>query len=128
MGTDDAQREGQLFGRWLESQIKTRGMNLSEFATAVGVSLSSVSRWVHGRKPRADYLERIADVLVLDYDLVSTRAGIRPQGLDGFQPGSAEAVLLPLIRRIDWERDPKRLKMFERDLRWLIEEDIEEAP
>lgn len=80
-------------------------MNLSEFAEAVDVSISSASRWIHGRIPRADYLERIADVLVLDYDELATRAGYRPADIGAVKAGSPEAILLPYIQRAEWTEE-----------------------
>jgi transcriptional regulator with XRE-family HTH domain len=77
-------------------------MNQSEFAARLGVGHSTVSRWVNGRVPEAGLLERIADVLVLDYDLVATKAGYRP-AIHEVPPDSREARAAHLVTRIDWE-------------------------
>ena len=63
------------FGAWLLSEIKAAGMNQQEFADSVGVSRTTVSRWVKGRVPDGVFIDPIADVLLLDYDEVSERAG-----------------------------------------------------
>jgi transcriptional regulator with XRE-family HTH domain len=106
------------FGSWLANQIRARGMNQAEFAIALGVGTSTVSRWVNGRVPEAALLEKIADVLIVDYDVVATKAGYRPKELLQVDPNSPEARLLPLIRQVPW--DERQLRMFEEQLRILI--------
>lgn len=108
-----------VFGTWLASEIRRRGLNQSEFAKLVGVGTSTVSRWINGRLPEASLLERIADVLVLDYDILATRAGYRPRELLEMDPDSAEAQLLPYIRAIEWSE--RELEMVKAQLRFLAE-------
>lgn len=84
------------FGSWLKSAIAARGMTQNEFASAIGASKSSVSRWTNGDAPKGTFVERIADVLVLDYDIVATRAGYRIPELMLVDPESPEAKLLGL--------------------------------
>lgn len=121
-------RESVRFGEWLMHQIRDRGMNQSEFAKRVGVGTSTVSRWVNGRKPEADLIDAIADVLVLDYDLVATKAGYRPRELLELDPDSATARLMPLIEQIDWDSRPGRLEEVEAEFRFMIEVDRRQAP
>lgn len=116
-------REISPFGCWLLSEIRRAGMNQTEFAGAVKTSGTTVSRWIHGRMPNGRYIERIADVLVLDYDLVATKAGYRPRELLEIDPESATARLMPLIEQIDWETRPGRLEGLEFELRQMIEWD-----
>lgn len=116
-------RGHERFGEWLMREIRDRGMNQSEFAKRVGVGTSTVSRWVNGRKPEADLIDAIADVLVLDYDLVATKAGYRPRELLELDPDSATARLMPLIEQIDWDARPGRLEGLEFELRQMIEWD-----
>lgn len=79
----------------------------------------TISRWLRGRKPEAELLERLADVLVVDYDYLATMVGYRPRELLQLDPDSPEAQLLPYIRAIDWtDRD---LKMIKRQLEFLAE-------
>lgn len=110
MSSSDADRHGRRFGAWLEAQLRNRGFNQSEFARRLGVSQGTVSRWVNGRVPDAEYIEKISDVLVVDYDVVATEAGIRPRELLNVDPDSATAQLMPLIEKIDWDTDPGRLE------------------
>jgi len=107
------------FGAWLLSQIKARGMNQTEFAAKVGVKHPTVSRWVSGRRPEAELIERIADVLVLDYDFVATKAGYRPRELTlEVDPESPEGQLVPLIRKMRWTDE--RLEQFKAELEFWI--------
>lgn len=71
-------RADNLFASWLARRMRAAGMNQSELATAVGVSTSTVSRWLSGRRPEAAYAETMADALNLDVDEVLTMAGYRP--------------------------------------------------
>jgi transcriptional regulator with XRE-family HTH domain len=77
-------------------------MNQSDFAERVGASTTTVSRWIHGRVPQAKYIDPISDVLVLDYDLVATKAGYRP-AIHEVPPDSREARAAHLVSRIDWD-------------------------
>ena len=88
---------------------------------------TSVSRWIHGRRPNGEYIERIADVLVLDYDLVATKAGYRPRELLELDPDSATARLMPLIEQIDWDARPGHLEEVEAEFRFMIEVDRRQA-
>lgn len=98
-------------------------MNQTEFAQRVGVAHGTVSRWINGRIPEAALIERIADVLVLDYDVVATKAGYRPRELLNVDPDSPTARLAPLIEQIDWASRPGRLEEVEAEYRFMIESD-----
>ncbi len=111
------------FGVWLKSEIAARGMSQNEFAKAVGVSPTSVSRWINGDQPKGEHIDPIADVLVLDYDLVNNRAGYRPRELLQIDPNSPEAQLLPYIRAIDWETHARELALIKRQLEFIVELD-----
>lgn len=116
-------RSGVAFGVWLRGAFASRGMNQSEFARKIGVAHGTVSRWVNGRIPEAALIERIADVLVLDYDVVATKAGYRPRELLEIDPDSPEAKLLPYIRAIDWTKHDRELAMIQRQLEFIAEVD-----
>ncbi len=90
------------FGSWFESKMKDFGWNRTETATKLGVTKMTVGRWVNGRVPEASYIERIADVFLVDYDLVATKAGYRPPDFR-VDPDSAEGQLVPIIRQIAWD-------------------------
>lgn len=105
------------WGSWLKSQIVARGLSQNEFAKKADVSKSTVSRWMGDYQPSGLFVDRIADVLVLDYDLVATRAGYRPKELLQVDPESAEARLLPYIRQIEWTDEA--FEMIRRQLEFL---------
>lgn len=112
-----------MFGSWLRGAIAARGLSQNEFADAIRASKSSVSRWINGDAPKAEFIERIADVLVLDYDVVATKAGYRPRELMELDPESPEAQLVPLIRQVDWASRPGRLEEMQAELRFMIDVD-----
>lgn len=123
MKTGNPKKEISKFGRWLRAEIRSRGMTQAAFAKKIGVSDTSVSRWVNGDKPKAEHIDAIADVLVLDFDFVFTMAGIRPAELMmEVDPMSPEGQLLPFIREIDWGKDD-RLEKMKHDLQWWINAD-----
>lgn len=101
MEKNRSEKRNPAFGSWLRSAIKTAGMTQNEFADSIGVSKSSVSRWVNGDIPKGVFVEKIADVLVLGYDFVDTQVGYRPKELnDGDDVIKRE--LLPMMQQIDW--------------------------
>ncbi len=111
------------FGSWLLSKIKEAGLNQGEFADRVGVSRTTVSRWVNGRVPDGTFIDPIADVLLLEYDIVATKAGYRPRGLldEHNDPDSPEAILCGMVRRISW--DPGRFEPVVAMLRSYLDQD-----
>lgn len=115
----------QGFGPWLKDQIQYAGYTQGEFAKRLGVSPTTVSRWVHGRAPEASFLDAISDILVIDYDVLATKAGYRPQELLEVDPDSPTAQLMPLIQEVNWNRYPDRLESLKMELRWMIERDRE---
>ena len=94
-------------------------MNQSEFAKLAAVGTSTVSRRMNGSVPEGVLLERIADILVLDKDIVATRAGYQPKELLEIDPDLPEVPLLPYIRAITW--DDYTLESIRRQLEWLAE-------
>ncbi len=93
------------FRLWLADQLRVRGWNRADAAKRIGVDPSTISRWLNGdRLPSPELVERIADVLVVDYDFVATKAGYRPRELDGDEDDIIKRELLPLMRQIDWTR------------------------
>lgn len=111
------------FGPWLESQMLRREWNQSELARRLNVRPAVVSRWIRDeRRPSTGSVDKIADVLGLDVDLVLSIAGHRPRDID-LDPESATARLMPLIEKIDWQSRPGRLEEMEAELRFMIEID-----
>lgn len=59
------------FGAWLESKLSAARLNQREFADRIGVSQSTVSRWLRNyRVPEPASCDAIADVLLVPLDKV----------------------------------------------------------
>src|SRR5687768_15256517 len=99
MGRKLPARDDPAFGAWLAREIKRAGMNQKEFADAAGVGTSTVSRWINGRVPDAQYCDLIADALQLDIDDVLARAGYRPREVSNRD--ELKRRLIVLIERAD---------------------------
>lgn len=112
-------------GDWLNRQLARREWSRADFARQLRVGSGTVSKWFNGHSPSSAYSRRIAEVLGVDPRLVLILAGHLPDEVD-VDLNSAEAKLIPLIRRVDWNADPRRLESVERDLRWFIELDQRE--
>lgn len=96
-------------------------MSMTAFAQAIGVSHSSVSLWLDGKRvPTPRSIDKIADVLGADLDTLLTIAGHRPQALDD-DPDSPEAILSAMVRRVAW--DAGRYELVETMLRTFLEQD-----
>lgn len=102
MVSNRSENRNGTFGEWLRSAIIARGMTQNEFAIAIGVSKSTVSRWINGDTPKGQFIEKIADVLVLSYDFVNTKVGYRPKELDDEGEDIVKREILPMIQKIDW--------------------------
>ena len=102
MSENRSEKRNSAFGSWLRSAILARGVTQNEFACSIGVSKSTVSRWINGDTPKGEFIEKIADVLVLSYDFVDTKVGYRPKELDDEGDDIVNREILPMIRRIDW--------------------------
>lgn len=98
------------FARWLRSEMERREWGVTRTAREIGVSHGLVSQWLKGdRNPSPASLDKISDRLYVSRDVLLTLAGHRDPDLE-IAPGSPEAELLPLIRKIDWDSDPMRLQ------------------
>ena len=93
-------KQSKTFGDWLMRQIERRGMKKAHFADAIGVSRTTVGRWVEGRVPEASFIDKISDVLVLDYDYVAEQAGYRPH-IEDDALEDIHVRLDPLLRKMD---------------------------
>ena len=69
-----------VFVKNLCHYMKLRGVDQSDIVVALGVSASTVSDWVTGKKyPRVDAMQRLADFFgVVISDLTSESTGPRP--------------------------------------------------
>lgn len=118
-------RPANSFGAWLERQMRSRDLNQRELAEKLGTNQSTVSRWIRGVMPEPQWYEVIADALMVDFDVVATAAGIKPSESAEPVEGSTEAALMAMIRKVDWDFDPRRRVFIERNLEWFIKEDEE---
>jgi transcriptional regulator with XRE-family HTH domain len=84
--------------------MRLRDWNQSEFAQAVGVDHSVVSRWITGdRTPSPAMVQHMAQTLGVDEDALLQCAGYRrgpPR-----EPSLEQADLIAKIRQIRWTRD-----------------------
>lgn len=94
------------FGRWLRGQLARREMSMTAFASKIGVSHSSVSLWLDGKRvPTPRSIEKIADVFAgVDQDMLLTLAGHRPRDLDR-DPEAPGEQIAALARRVEWKGD-----------------------
>ena len=79
---------------------------MTAFANRIGVSHSSVSLWMDGKRvPTPRSIEKIADVFVgVDRDMLLTLAGHRPPDTD-FDPDSPAEQIAAMARRVTWTPD-----------------------
>jgi transcriptional regulator with XRE-family HTH domain len=107
-----------VFGRWLRQQLVRHQMSITTFASKIGVSHSSVSLWVEGKRvPNPKSCDKIADVLLVPLDEVLALAGHRPRDIGPDVPSDAVQRLQPLIDQVQWtdgfyELIERQLKMF----------------
>lgn len=88
---------------FLEQELRRREWSSADFARRMGVSTGSVSMWMtRKRTPGPKSIERMADVLYADPDLLLSLAGHRP-AIYEVDPDSREARAAHLVTRIDWD-------------------------
>ena len=80
--------------------MKARGVDQSNIVSALGISASTVSDWVNGKKyPRVDAMQRLADYLgVLLSDLTTERTEDHP---DSMLRDDLEAELITIYRGLN---------------------------
>jgi transcriptional regulator with XRE-family HTH domain len=92
------------FANFVHGQMRLRDWNQSEFAQAVGVDHSVVSRWLKGdRAPSPAMVQHIAQTLGVDEDELLHLAGYRRGAPREVSPELAD--LMAKIRQIYWTRD-----------------------
>jgi transcriptional regulator with XRE-family HTH domain len=96
---DDASGEPS-YKEWMREEMRRREWRQADFARAVGVDVSLVSRWLHGRRPDPASLERVAAGLGVDLDALLTLAGHRPRSSRDDDPHVA--TLVAKVRQIRW--------------------------
>jgi transcriptional regulator with XRE-family HTH domain len=86
--------ERSPFGKWLLQELEERRWSMREFARRCGVSESTISRVVSGkRNPSSDLCRKMAEVLHLPPERVFRKAGLLPQTPEE-SPGIKEALYL----------------------------------
>jgi transcriptional regulator with XRE-family HTH domain len=82
------------FGRWLLAELETRRWSMRELARQTGVSESTISRIVSGkRNPSSRLCREIAGALHVPPETVFREAGLLPDS-DEDAPGVKEALYL----------------------------------
>jgi transcriptional regulator with XRE-family HTH domain len=95
---------GRPFAEFVHEQMRLRDWNQSEFAQAVEVDHSVVSRWLTGdRTPSAAMVLHMAQTLGVDEDELLQCAGYRQGPPRELSPQQAD--LIAKIRQIRWTRD-----------------------
>ena len=95
---------GGTFADFVHGQMRLRDWNQAEFAQAVGVDHSVVSRWRNGeRTPSPAMVQHIAQTLGVDEDDLLHLAGYRHGSPSEVTPEQAD--LIAKIRQIHWTRD-----------------------
>lgn len=86
--------ERSAFGKWLLNELDARRWSMRELARQTGVSESTISRIVSGkRNPSSALCRRMAQVLRVPPELVFREAGLLPDYTDE-SPRTKEALYL----------------------------------
>jgi transcriptional regulator with XRE-family HTH domain len=86
--------ERSAFGLWLLSELETRRWSMRELARQTGVSESTISRIISGkRNPSTRLSRRIAEALHLPPETIFREAGLLPESNEE-APGVREALYL----------------------------------
>lgn len=88
------------YKEWVQEEMRRREWRQADFARAVGVDVSMVSRWLRGRRPDPGSLERVATALGVDLDALLTLAGHRPPSPRDDDP--RVAALVAKVRQVRW--------------------------
>jgi transcriptional regulator with XRE-family HTH domain len=91
---------GAVFSAWLREEMQRREWRQADFARATDIDVSMVSRWLQGRRPDPASLERVADALGAELDILLTLAGHRPRAPHDDDPRTAS--LVAKIRQVTW--------------------------
>lgn len=109
------------FRTWLAQQLAWREWTQADFVRRTGFSSGIVSQWMNGRKvPSSESVDRIADVLGADLDMVLALAGHRPN-VEARDPDDPGEQLAGMVRRVRWTTERRRV--IETALRIYLEYD-----
>jgi transcriptional regulator with XRE-family HTH domain len=99
LSTTVAAMESDSFSAWLRRRLLDKDWSQAEFARRVGASTGVVNSWYHGkRRPETESIDKIADVLGADVDLLLTLAGHRP-ATEPIDPDDPVERICGLLRR-----------------------------
>lgn len=90
-----------LFGRWLETEINSRGMTQTEFAVASGVPVATLSRWMNDDGPfeiRGQNRQKLSDFLGVPVDVIDAQSGIIDRVTDRYLDISDEECIAAALR------------------------------
>lgn len=108
------------FPQWLATAIDEEGWSPSEAGRAFGVSHTTVGRWLQGATPRYEHLEKIANALRLDFEVVLAEA--RKQPFSSYSDlDETKSRLRNLVNEVTWT--PEREYSVRRILEGYIEFD-----
>ncbi len=88
------------YSAWMRDEMRRRAWRQADFARAVEIDVSMVSRWLQGRRPDPASLERVAGALGVDLDALLTLAGHRPRTPRDDDP--RVATLVAKVRQVTW--------------------------
>lgn len=90
------------FAKWFEELLEYRNLTQADAARRLGIGTGRMSEWMTGKaRPSAESCRKIARVFLVDEDEVLVAAGRRTPD-PHYDPMSAEARLIPVIRSIEW--------------------------
>ena len=90
-----SENQREVFVKNLKQYMKQRGVDQSDIVAALGVSASTVSDWVTGKKcPRVDTMQRLADFLNVYYCDLTTDESTEPELHPLVDPGEIELVTI----------------------------------
>lgn len=93
--------ENKPFHDWFKFELKRREMNQADFARRSGIAPSTVSSWATGdRVPDPESCDLIADVLLVDRDMVLALAGHRTLD-EPLKANDPRRDIIAAIRQLD---------------------------
>lgn len=90
------------FSRWFQKLLEYKELSQADAARMLGMGTGRLSEWATGKAtPSAESCRKIARVFTVDEDEVLVEAGRRTPD-PHYDPNSAEARLVPIVRAMDW--------------------------
>lgn len=96
---------GEQLSYWLKRQLVRREWTQADFSRRLDTSPGNVSRWIKGeRVPDPASIDKIADVLGVDLDLVLALAGHRPPDTE-LDPDDPASRIIALVKQVQWTEE-----------------------